>query len=70
VGAAAPEIPQTLVEQLAIGGRMLIPVGKYNQEFLQIDKLANGRITQKRLYDVIYVPLTSKTEQIARDGSL
>ena len=27
VGAAAPEIPEALIEQLAPGGRMMIPVG-------------------------------------------
>lgn len=72
VGAAASEIPKSLIDQLAIGGRMVIPVGTYNQKFLQIDKLANGEITRKHLADVIYVPLTSKNNQIGsgRDESL
>lgn len=72
VGAAAPEVPKPLIDQLAIGGRMVIPVGTYNQKFLQIDKLANGEITRRHLADVIYVPLTSKSNQIGsgRDGSL
>lgn len=72
VGAAAPEVPKPLIDQLAIGGRMVIPVGTYNQKFLQIDKLANGEITRRHLADVIYVPLTSKSNQIGSgwDGSL
>ncbi|KJH53611.1 protein-L-isoaspartate O-methyltransferase [Dictyocaulus viviparus] len=67
VGAAAETIPNALIEQLAEGGRMLIPVGKErgNQVFLQVDK-ANGSVTQKVIEHVIYVPLTSKAHQLGR----
>uniref|UniRef100_A0A914CMD3 Protein-L-isoaspartate O-methyltransferase n=1 Tax=Acrobeloides nanus TaxID=290746 RepID=A0A914CMD3_9BILA len=64
VGAAAPEIPSKLLDQLAVGGRMVIPVGRDNQEFLQIDKISEDKLVKKRLMGVIYVPLTSKEEQI------
>ena len=36
VSAAAPRIPQALAEQLAIGGRLLIPVGGSDQQLLQL----------------------------------
>ncbi|HEV7552871.1 MAG TPA: protein-L-isoaspartate(D-aspartate) O-methyltransferase [Candidatus Angelobacter sp.] len=36
VSAAAPRIPQALAEQLAIGGRLLIPVGGSDQQILQL----------------------------------
>uniref|UniRef100_A0A7I4YXR0 Protein-L-isoaspartate(D-aspartate) O-methyltransferase n=1 Tax=Haemonchus contortus TaxID=6289 RepID=A0A7I4YXR0_HAECO len=69
VGAAAENIPQPLIDQLAKGGRMLIPVGKEhgNQVFLQVDKDENGEVTQKVIEHVIYVPLTSKNHQLGRD---
>ncbi|VDK70139.1 unnamed protein product [Litomosoides sigmodontis] len=66
VGAAAPEIPIQLMEQLAKGGRMLIPVGPEGgpQQFVQVDKDANGNVTQKNLMGVIYVPLTDEVHQL------
>jgi protein-L-isoaspartate(D-aspartate) O-methyltransferase len=36
VSAAAPRIPQALAEQLAIGGRLLIPIGGSDQQILQL----------------------------------
>ncbi|CAK5046587.1 unnamed protein product [Meloidogyne enterolobii] len=64
VGAASEELPRTLVDQLAPGGRMVIPVGAYNQQFLQIDKMPNGDIVRRNLADVKYVPLTAKSLQM------
>ncbi|VDN56134.1 unnamed protein product [Dracunculus medinensis] len=68
VGAAAPDFPKNLIDQLARGGRMLIPVGaaRSNQKFVQVDKDEDGRVTKRELMGVIYVPLTSKEEQLGR----
>lgn len=65
VGAAAEKIPDALIEQLAEGGRMMIPVGpnRGDQVFLQVDKI-NGQIHKKVIHGVIYVPLTSKEKQL------
>ena len=66
VGAAAPEIPKSLVEQLCNGGRMFIPVGKPNssQSIILVDKDNQGKITTKEFIAVSYVPLTSVDNQL------
>jgi protein-L-isoaspartate(D-aspartate) O-methyltransferase len=53
VGAAARTIPPALVEQLATPGRMIIPVGTYSQKLMQVDKDAQGQITQSDLFGVV-----------------
>jgi len=59
VGAAAAEMPSALVEQLAAGGRMLIPVGPLGgpQQFLLVDKHPDGSVSTNQLFHVSYVPL-------------
>ena len=43
VTAGAPEIPQPLLDQLADGGRMIIPIGtKYSQEMIKIVRIKNS----------------------------
>ena len=56
VGAAAPTMPTALVEQLARPGRMFIPVGTHVQQIVQVDKNANGNVTEKPLLDVMVCP--------------
>jgi len=63
VGAAAPTIPQELIDQLAQPGRLFIPVGTGVQEIIQVDKDDHGQIRQKRLFGVMYVPLTDEEKQ-------
>ncbi|BEJ15208.1 hypothetical protein CspHIS471_0409750 [Cutaneotrichosporon sp. HIS471] len=63
VGAAAPTIPDALVEQLAAPGRMFIPVGTDKQAIWQVDKDKEGNVTKKTLFSVMYVPLTDRTKQ-------
>lgn len=41
VTAGAPEVPKTLVEQLAVGGRLVIPVGgRYSQNLMRITRMS------------------------------
>ena len=57
VTAAPEEVPQPLLDQLAIGGRMILPTGNdRNQELLLIVRTAHG-FEQKRLEPVLFVPL-------------
>jgi protein-L-isoaspartate(D-aspartate) O-methyltransferase len=56
--AAAPEIPQTLIAQLAVTGRLVAPVGsRWDQELILVEKLANGKIRRQSFGPVIFVPM-------------
>ena len=56
VAAAAPHVPPALVDQLAPGGRLIIPVGRLDQEIRLITRSHEG-IVQERLIQVRFVPL-------------
>jgi protein-L-isoaspartate(D-aspartate) O-methyltransferase len=59
VTAAAPNVPQALVDQLKPGGRMVIPVGgEAETQFLKVlTKRADGGVDEKRVLPVRFVPL-------------
>jgi protein-L-isoaspartate(D-aspartate) O-methyltransferase len=62
VTAAPVDVPQALTEQLAVGGRLIIPVGPQGkQELLQITKTNSG-YDQETLDLVSFVPLVSGVE--------
>jgi protein-L-isoaspartate(D-aspartate) O-methyltransferase len=43
VTAGAPRVPDPLLDQLVVGGRMLIPIGdKYSQELIKVTKRKKG----------------------------
>jgi protein-L-isoaspartate(D-aspartate) O-methyltransferase len=59
VTAAAPAVPPALLAQLKPGGRMVIPVGAAGgvQQLLLLTKAADGRVDEKRVIPVRFVPL-------------
>jgi len=59
VTAAAPRVPQALVDQLKPGGRMVIPIGERweVQQLLLITRKADGTVQQKNVLPVRFVPL-------------
>ena len=56
VTAAPDDIPEKLLDQLALGGRMIIPIGSEEQELYLIKKTAEG-IEQKPVLSVRFVPM-------------
>jgi protein-L-isoaspartate(D-aspartate) O-methyltransferase len=65
VTAAVETIPLPLVQQLAPGGRMILPVGKrrYTQDLMLLQKNAEGDITYTRLLPVTFVPLAGEHDE-------
>jgi protein-L-isoaspartate(D-aspartate) O-methyltransferase len=63
VTAAPDRIPQPLLDQLAPGGRMVIPVGSFFQELKVLTKDRNGKITEKDILPVRFVPMTGEIEK-------
>lgn len=57
VSAAAPGVPQTLVGQLAPGGRMVIPVGNADQQVLKLVRNHGDHISETILEGCRFVPL-------------
>ena len=61
VTAAAKRMPLPLIEQLAPGGIMIIPVGPLGwQELMQVTKDSEGNIEQKKLLDGAFVELVGE----------
>jgi len=57
VTCAAPAVPQPLVQQLADGGRLIVPVGPRGYQDLVLVCKTGQQVTQERLSPVAFVPL-------------
>lgn len=59
VTAAAPEVPQPLIDQLKPGGRLIVPVGgRYTgQDLVMLEKDKQGQIHSRSVLPVAFVPL-------------
>ncbi|MEZ0394026.1 MAG: protein-L-isoaspartate(D-aspartate) O-methyltransferase [Desulfurococcaceae archaeon] len=61
VTAAAPDVPPPLVEQLANGGRLVIPVGDlFVQRLLVLQKDSEGKISRRYGAECVFVPLIGR----------
>ncbi|HEY2170876.1 MAG TPA: protein-L-isoaspartate(D-aspartate) O-methyltransferase [Candidatus Angelobacter sp.] len=66
VSAAAPRIPQALVDQLAVGGRLLIPIGDADQQLLQlVQRNTEGTTSVRTLEGCRFVPLIGEQGFVA-----
>lgn len=57
VTAAAPSVPQALIQQLTVGGRLVIPVGKGKDQSLQLIQRWEEGFTKETFDPVTFVPL-------------
>ncbi len=62
VTAAPSEIPEPLLDQLALGGRLVIPVGRGSQDLVVVTRTEQG-LEQRVETPVRFVPMTGKAEQ-------
>ncbi len=60
VTAAHPEVPQPLVDQLEVGGRLVMPVGGTHeiQQLTVLTKRPNGSLERRQVLPVRFVPVT------------
>ncbi len=62
VTAAPDHVPEPLIEQLAPGGRMIIPVGENRQSLTLITRTPAG-VSRENLLPVLFVPMTGRAER-------
>ena len=60
VTAGAPDIPNSLIEQLAENGRLVIPVGNEHYQVLNVVRKRKGSIYRKEHFECTFVPLLGK----------
>ena len=68
VTAAPDQIPQILIDQIKIDGRLVLPVGTYFQKLKVITKMKDGDIGEKNIISVRFVPMVH-SEKTPYDSS-
>jgi protein-L-isoaspartate(D-aspartate) O-methyltransferase len=63
--AAPREVPEPLLDQLRIGGRMVVPVGGFHQDLLVLTKTPDG-IETRNVLPVRFVPMTGEAQDRGR----
>ncbi|MYD42731.1 MAG: protein-L-isoaspartate(D-aspartate) O-methyltransferase [Gammaproteobacteria bacterium] len=65
VTAVAPKLPPKLVDQIKVGGVMVLPVGEYDgyQELMLVKKVSDTDIEQRIVLPVRFVPMTGEAAQ-------
>ncbi len=62
IAAAGLKIPETLLEQLAVGGRLIAPEGGADQRLILVERVSAGSWRRRELDAVRFVPLRSGTQ--------
>jgi protein-L-isoaspartate(D-aspartate) O-methyltransferase len=66
VTAAPDHVPQPLLDQLAPGGRLVLPVGDEWQELKRITRKPDGTLAEESVIPVRFVPMTGEAEGVKR----
>jgi len=66
VTCSPEKAPRPLVEQLAEGGRIVIPVGQRHQQTLFVLKKVNGKLEAEPLRPTLFVPMTGVAESVRK----
>ncbi len=62
ITAAPPKLPEPLVAQLKVGGRMVVPVGVTRQELNVYTKRSDGSVHKETIIPVRFVPMTGEAQ--------
>ena len=58
ITAGAPQIPSLLLEQIKIGGKIIIPLGgRYHQELTVMTRVSQDKVEQEKFCGCIFAPL-------------
>ncbi|MBI3324092.1 MAG: protein-L-isoaspartate(D-aspartate) O-methyltransferase [Candidatus Omnitrophica bacterium] len=68
VGAASPNIPQPLIDQLAEGGRMVIPVGSRQSQILTLVEKRGTTLQMRQVTSCVFVPFIGEYGWPAEDS--
>ncbi|MGB3549001.1 MAG: protein-L-isoaspartate(D-aspartate) O-methyltransferase [Saprospiraceae bacterium] len=68
VTAGAPEVPESLLGQLAPGGIMVVPVGTEEQRMLRLTKDLDGRLREEDLGAFRFVPFLAGIAHLEKSG--
>ena len=68
VTAAPDQVPQILIDQMKIGGRLVLPVGTSFQKLKVITKMEYGKVVEKNVISVRFVPMVD-SKKTPRDSS-
>lgn len=63
VTAAPDHVPAPLLEQLALNGRLILPVGRFYQDLIRIRRTSGG-LKKETLLPVRFVPMTGESERV------
>jgi protein-L-isoaspartate(D-aspartate) O-methyltransferase len=63
VTAAPPEVPQPLLDQVKVGGRIVLPVGDVWQDLEVLTRRADGTFDRQKVLPVRFVPMTGEAQR-------
>ena len=66
ITAATPKIPRPLIDQLKVGGRVVLPLGKTGsvQDLMVLTKQDDGKLKKSSIAGVVFVPMTGEIRQL------